>query len=168
MKASVGPIFSLHYELWITANRLFLPCLTYCGHRFWWLLLLGFPTLVLIIYIALLITVLSSHYCITEAGASVAYGGGGGQGPCPTDPPWGLNPHRPTSLLHNGWRTGIGRKRRNGSGALFTLWFIFNEVNRSFQVTCELTHTPMAGGVSSLSAALLLPALTSSMTAGAP
>lgn len=33
MKAIVGPIFSLRYELWITANSLFLPCLTYCGHR---------------------------------------------------------------------------------------------------------------------------------------
>lgn len=34
MKAIVGSIYSLGYELCITANRLFLPCLTYCGPRF--------------------------------------------------------------------------------------------------------------------------------------
>lgn len=113
MKAMVGPIFSLLYELWNTANRLLLPCLTYCGHKLVADGCLSVDSSVLITYIVLPTTVLLSHYWVTEAGAS----GAQGLGLCPSDPPWRLNPHRPTSLLHNGWRTDIGREGGEGMGA---------------------------------------------------
>lgn len=68
-------------------------------------------------------------YCITK-GTSVNV--------CLSDPLWGLN-HSvppPCCIIDEGQALD-GRDERR---LLITFWLIFNEVNRSFQVTWRLTH----------------------------
>lgn len=80
MKAIVRLTYFLGYELCITSNRQFSPCLTYDGPRFFvfFFVLLTASTSILpyfyllfITYIKFPITVLLSHSWITETGASV-------------------------------------------------------------------------------------------------
>lgn len=132
MKATVGPVYSQCNELWIAANRVFLLCLTYCGHR-----LIADSCLSLESQCSSAAVFFSSLSPYCSAGASIAWCRRGRLGLCPSDLPWGLNPRVPPCccMMHE------GQTLEGGAGSLITLWFIFNEVNRSFQVTCKLTHT---------------------------
>lgn len=81
------PIYSLGYELWITVNSLFLPCLTFCGCCF-----LDSLTL----FLSPTSHSWSHFYCLViklhDAEASVAQTEEGRLSLWPSDPLWGLNP----------------------------------------------------------------------------